>query len=581
MSHVAAANRYIADVLSGEQPTCKWTRLACERQVRDLARQKEKGWPFRFDKARAERACRFMELQRHIKGEWAGQPVLLEPWQSFIYTTVFGWVVKAGPKKGARRFRQAYTEIPKKQGKSLMGSQVGLYLFAADREDGPEVYSAATTRDQAKIVWSTARLMCKQSSSMCKALGISIGAHALSIERTAGTFQALSADADNIEGKNPHGAIVDELHAHSTRLVLDNLLTAQGARRQPLMWIITTAGFNRHGVGYEQNSLARKVLEGTIADETLFAIIYTIDEGDDPFSEVAQRKANPNFEVSVSAEFLASQARLALQSSQFLPSYLTKHLDVWTTTDQALFDMHAWNTKCQDKSLSIEQFEGQEVHIGLDLASKTDLAAKVRLFQRQIEGVTHYYVFGIWYLPRAVVDDPRNSHYAGWEADGRLTVTDGDTIDMATIKRELFEDGTTFRVREIAYDPWQATQLAQELQAERVSVVEYRQNVANFSEPTKTLAALILDGRIHHNGDPALAWMMSNVVGHYDAKDNVYPRKEKPQDKIDGAIGLIMALGRILVRESPRSVYETRGLRVLIKSQSFRVDPKADDDLEW
>lgn len=560
--HVVAAEQYCQGVLAGLIPVCVWVRLAVERQRRDLERARtDPSWPYRFDAELAERVCDFVELMPHIKGPLARLPpddpnrlLKLEPWQCFALVVVYGWVHRAGKLAGKRRFRQAYLEVPRGNGKSALLSALGLYALAADGEAGAEVYSAATTRDQAKIVFGAARRMAMKSRGLLRELGVAVHVHAITRERTASTFQPLSAEDHTLEGLNVHFVAIDELHAHRTRSVYDVIETGSGKRDQPLMWVITTSGTNRAGICYEVRTYLTKILQQLAADETVFGLIYSIDDADDWTLEETWRKANPNWNVSVDPAHVARLAAKAMQMPSAQPTFLTKHLDVWVNADSSWMDMRAWD-RCTVPKLSVEDFKGEPCKIGLDLASKTDLAAKVKVFKRQQDGVDHFYAFGTYYLPQAAIDEARNAQYAGWEIEGRLVVTPGDVIDMDQIELDLLEDAKQGPI-ELAYDPWQATQLAQHLQANGVPTIEYRNTVANFSAPMKEIDALVRTERWHHDGDPALAWMISNVVCHMDAKENIYPRKERPENKIDGPVAAIMAMGRHLVDNAGRSFWD-------------------------
>ncbi len=545
--YVAIANGYIDDVLSGEIPACNWVRLACERQRRDLERT---DWCWRFDEARAAHVARFIELLPHVKGEWArGRgTIVLSAWQCFVLTTVFGWVNEAGH----RRFKKAYTEIPRKNAKSTLSSGVGLYLLTADDEPGAEVYSAATTRDQAKIVWGDARSMTIASPLFRRRFGVETGAHSIFVPGENASFKPLSRDqGGNLDGLNLHGGIVDEFHGHKDRAIWDVLVTAMGARSQPLLWAITTAGFDRAGICYEERSYVLKILGGVIEDEEYFAIVYTIDTDDDWADPACWQKANPNWGVSVKPEAIEREARKALQMASAQNNFLTKHLNVWVNADTAWMEMRAWDA-CADESLSLDDFAGEECILALDLASKVDIADKVRMFLR--DGI--YYVFADHYLPERAVEMASNSQYDGWRRDGWLTVTDGEVTDYDVIEDGVREDCVRFDVRDVAYDPFQATQLCGHLLAESVPMIEVRPTVLNFSEPMKQLEALVLSGKLRHNGDPVLAWMVSNTVCHRDAKDNIYPRKERPENKIDGVVAMIMCLARHLVSATREPEYQ-------------------------
>ena len=544
-------------------PACKWVRLACKRQLDDLARAE---WAYRFDVSKAERACRFIEHLPHIKGVKAGQPFILEPWQCWIITTLFGWVHATGPRAGRRRYRRSYKEIPRGNGKSAMSAGVGLYLLSADGEGGAEVYSAATSRDQAKAIFETAQAMVRRAPEFAQTLGIDAGQgqfrNNIFVERTVSKFEALSADAHTLDGLNIHGGLIDELHAHKTRAVHDVIETGTGKRDQSLLWEITTAGSDRSGICYEIRGYTIKVLSGVVVDESHFGVIYTIDDEDEWHDEASWRKANPNWGVSVMPEVVGQLAHKAMQMPSAQNNFKTKHLNVWVNADVAWMDMGAWD-RCGDSRLEVSQFAKEPCFDGLDLASKVDIAAKMRLFTRNVEGIQHFYAFGEYYLPEAAVEDGRNSQYQGWALEGRLKTTPGEVLDFGLIEQELLEDQAQFDLREVPYDPWQATQLAQRMTERGLPMVEYRNIVANFSAPMKELEALVRSGRFHHNGDPILAWMVSNVVCHMDAKENIYPRKERAENKIDGVIALLSALGRAMHAVPGGSVYDTRGILTL------------------
>ena len=545
----ALALRYAKDVVAGKIPAGRFVKAACKRQIEDLKRWKAKGAAYRFDTARANKVCRFIELLPHIKGPKAGEPIVLEPWQVFILTTVFGWV-KAD---GSRRFRRVYIEVPRGNGKSALSSGVGLYMLCGDGEGGAEVYSFATTRDQAKIVFGDAQNMARRTPGLRTHFGVDVNAHNINVLRTASKFEALSAEGSTLDGLNTHFACVDELHAHKTRAVYDVVETSIGKRTQSLLWVITTAGSNRAGICYEVRGFVIKVLAGVAKDESQFGIVFGLDEEDDWTTEEALIKANPNWGISVMPEVLLPLQAKAMTMPSAANNFKTKHLNEWVNADTAWMDMRAWDA-CKDPTLDPEQFVGEPTYVALDLASKVDIAAKVALHERTIEGKAHYFVFGQYYLPRDTVERGENSQYQGWEHMGLLTVTDGAVIDFDVIEQDLLADCSRFEVREVPYDPFQATQLSTRMAAQGVPMVEMRPTVLNFSEPMKQLEALVLQGRLHHNGDPVLAWMMSNVVAHMDAKDNIYPRKERPENKIDGVVALIMALGRALANEQQEEV---------------------------
>lgn len=535
--YLGIARKYAQNVLSGKILACKWVKLACKRQEEDLKKFAKRGL-YEWNETEARRVCQFVELLTHTKGELAGQRVVLEPWQIFILTTVFGWRRRAD---GGRRFRRVYIEVPRGSGKSTLSSGVALYCLLADHEPGAEVYSFATTRDQAKIVFGDAKVMAEHNPALRERFGLQVLANALYVPSTNSTFQAKSAEGSTLDGLNTHLAVVDELHAHKTRAVYDVVETSLGKRRSSLLWCITTAGFDTSGICYEARMMCTKVLSRLADDETQFAIIYTIDDGDDWSSMEALEKANPNWGVSVRPEVITS----LLQKAKTLPSainnFKTKHLDVWCSARSAWLDMRAWK-RCETTGLELSDFEGQPCFIGLDIGSKSDLTVKTYLFPFEEDGKDKYALFCECWLPSKAIETSTNSQYSGWVRSGYIQETDGAMTDLNVIEESIREDLSRFDVQTVTYDPWQATQIATSLSDEGAPMLECRFTVQNVSDPMKTLEALVIDGRIVHDGNPVMAWMMGNVEARIDAKDNIFPRKERHENKIDGAVAAILAL---------------------------------------
>lgn len=540
--HVQAAEGYVRDVLAGRVPTCKWTRLTCERHVRDKRLARTKAFPYRFDAAQAERVCRFVELLPHIKGRWAVRDpkkptahlVRLEPAQCFWTVSLFGWVKKRG---GKRRFRKASIYLPRKNGKSTWASGIGHWMAWKDGEPGAEVYSGATTEKQAWEVFGPARKMALAEPQMVEGLGITVNAQNMVRLKDGSKFEPIIGKPG--DGASPHCSITDEYHEHDTSDQYDTMLTGMGAREQPLALVISTAGDNLAGPCYDDWLTVQKILEGALIDESHFGIIYTCDDEDDWTGELALRKANPNYSVSVSSEFLQQQQRDAISNARKQGVFKTKHLNIWVQARGAYFNMQRWDEGA-DPSLKLEQFSGRECHIGLDLSSKIDIAACELLFELERDIFVR---FGKYYLPDETVQQPENQHYRAWAKEDWITVTEGNIIDFNVILEDLKSFASLFQIAGIAYDPYQATMLVTELQQEGMACVEYRPTVLNFSDPMKRLDALVRNRAMKHNGDPVMKWMMSNVVAKSDAKDNVYPRKDRPENKIDGPVALISALG--------------------------------------
>jgi phage terminase large subunit-like protein len=536
--------QYCQAVLEGTRPANKWEIRAVERHLADLERFTD--GRFYFDLAAANRAIDFVESLPHIKGEWARRKELLklEPWQCFIIGVFFGWKRA----DGFRRFRTFYGEVARKNAKSTCTSAIMLYALAADGEAGAECYSAATTRDQARIVFRDAQAMAKRDPDLREALGVSVGAHSIHVLETSSRAEALSAEGNTLDGLNIHFAGIDEFHAHPTRDVWEVIETATGARRQPIIWIITTAGGNRSGVCYEIRTYLTKILDGIegFADETFFGIIYTIDEGDDWTDPASWVKANPNFGVSVMPDDLERKARKAQALPGAQPGFLTKHLNVWVSSDSAFFDMRRFDA-CRVDGLTLDQFKGQKCWIGLDLASRIDIAVAAIIFQHG----AGWAAFVRCYLPEDTIDESGNSQYKGWVRAGHLQATDGAEIDYEVIKADLIEWQSDFQVEALHYDPWQAHQLAHELTDLGFPALECRMNASALSEPMKDMQGAVQSGRFAHDGNPLLAWAVSNVEAHEDAKGNVYPRKARVENKIDPVVAVLMARSAMMRAPAP------------------------------
>lgn len=529
--YVGIAEKYARDVISGKIVACHWVKQACLRQLDDLAN----GVPgFQFSVAFASRACVFIEHLRHIKGALAGTRIILEPWQIFILTTVFGWV--DGEKK--RRFRHVYIEVPRGNGKSALSSGVALYALAADGEGGAECYTFATTRDQARIVFDTSKAMVSMSPDLAREFGLTKQAHSVTVMKSGSVLMPKSAEGSTLDGLNTHIAVIDELHAHKTRELYDVVVTSLGKRRQPLLWVITTAGFDNAGICYEVRTMVTRVLDRTVIDDAQFGIIYTIDPDDDWRTEAALKKANPNWGVSVMPAEVMRLQRTAMELPSSQNNFKTKHLDVWCSASAAWMDSNAW-AACEDTGLDLADFEGCPCWIGLDLAAKNDITAKVRLFPYK-DG---FAVFAEYYLPKISIEKATNSQYSGWEIEGRLTATDGAMTDMKVVEEGLREDLSRFDVQAIGFDPWNALSLSTSLANDGAPMVEYRNTVEKFSDPMKRVEAMVQGGKLRHGDDPVMRWMMGNVVAKRDAKDNIFPRKERYENKIDGVVALIMAVG--------------------------------------
>lgn len=771
MGVIDKAREYSAGVLSGATPAGPHVRAACRRQERDLKKQTRKTFPYRFDIGLAERVCKFIELMPHTKGEWAatGDLIELQPWQCFVLTTLFGWVRK---NSGMRRFREAYLEVPRKNGKSIFAAGIGLYLFVADNEFGAEVYSGATTEKQAWEVFRPAKLMAERADGFTDNFGVQVNAKTLSRASDMSRFEPVIGKPG--DGASPNCALIDEYHEHQTPDLYETMLTGMGARKQPLALIITTAGSNVGGPCYQKRDDVIKVLSGVYESDDVFGIIYGLDDGnhdiviqssksirrmdelcknrcatttqiaryvyeacacfvmidgeektelgsalttqtdqpgqrvcvghatnnncstatqntkrnrlpkekngqtkiltnvgpqsingdlsqkakkylkiigesvntdysqkstragttsraddaqfvesttkastltiatildfledssvinaipesdfleikrkiynahsttcavrnlklnadgtltecrppDDWTTEEALRKANPNYDVSVSAEFLISQQKKAMQSPALQNAFRTKHLNQWVAARSAFFN--ALEVERCSEDLNVTDFANETCWIGIDLASKVDITARVMLFKRE----EHWFAFPKFFIPADTANDEANRMYLAWADGGYIDLTPGSMIDFDYIEEDLRNCAAGHSVKEVPFDPWNASQMAVRMANEGLTMVEYRATVQNFSEPMKQLQALMKAGRFHYQTNPIMTWMFTNVVALLDAKDNVYPRKEFERNKIDGVIALLSALGRALNAgdDDAGSVYDGRGVLTL------------------
>ena len=540
--YVERAAAYMQAVASAAAPACKWARLAVQRQLDDLARAPSADWPWVFDKERAERPCHFIELLPHIKGKWAkeGRNIHLEGWQAFIITTIFGWVHRD---TGLRRFREAYIEVPRKNAKSTISSGIALYMLAADGEQGADVYSAATTRDQARIVFDDAKAMAQRSPGLRDYCGVAILQHALTVAATASRFAPLAAEGSTLDGLNVHFAVIDELHAHKTRAVYDVIDTARGAREQAMLWIITTAGTDRSGICHERRTHVTKVLENVLPDPSLFGIIYTLDDDDDPFDRRNWAKANPNWGISVLPDDMEAAARKAEAMPSALNNFLTKRLNVWVSGESPWMDMRTWD-KCGDATLrDLTTYHGAKAWIGLDLAQKKDFAALCIVFQREDQ----WAVCTRLYLNELAIQESGNAHLSGWARQGYVHVTDGDLTDFDVVAEHLRQFCRDFDVQEVAFDPALSMYFAGKLIEEGLPLVEIAQRAMFFTQPLLQVENMVLEGTLRHDANPVMTWMVSNLVVKVSKFNELRaPTKERPENKIDGPIAMLMALGRAL-----------------------------------
>jgi phage terminase large subunit-like protein len=533
----------------------RYTWLACERHLRDLEHGHERGLSFNEKVAGA--AVRFYSFLTHNKGRWAGQPLTLEPWQQFIIASLFGWKRA----DGTRRFRESYTEVARKNGKSTLGSGVGLQLLAADGEPGAEIYTAATKKEQARIVFTDAQNMARKSVALSRT--IRVQQHSIFAPATLSKMVPMSADAKTEDGLNPHGIIIDEYHAHPNDELYAVLKSATGARSQPLLSIITTAGFNRLGPCAQLRKACIGLLEELHHDDAYFTIIFSLDEGDEWGDESCWQKANPNLGVSVSLDYLREQYRAAERTPSLQVNFKTKHLNLWTDASAVWLPQEIWQQGAQG-TLPIGLL-GRKAWGGLDLASVRDLTALVFVFPKAGDA---FDVRCWFWIPEEAVEERTQKDglpYRQWVEEGYLLTTPGNVTDYNFIKAMVVTLCEQYQVQMIEYDRFNASQLVIDLTDEGVPMQPFGQGFVSMSAPTKELEKLALEGKLHHYGNPVLAWMCGNVELKRDAAGNIKIDKGKSKEKVDGMVALAMALGGYLSGEADSGfIYEDgRDLLVL------------------
>lgn len=555
------ATDYARKVTGGKVVACRFVIQACRRHLSDLKESKKRSFPYRFDVEKASRPILFCQFVKHYKGKWRGQVFKPEPWQCFILGSLFGWVHK---KTGLRRFRNAYAEVPRKNGKTFLAAAVALFMLLADKEGGAEVYAAATKKDQARLVWNDVWKIIKADPFLRGVLHQRY--FRIEHDDTDSKFEALGSDSETLDGLNPHCTVKDELHAWPNRDLWDVISDAYGSRDQPLDFSITTAGNNPEGICYEVREHCLKILDPDQSDyrmESQFAYIATLDEGDEWDDPKAWAKANPNLGVSKSVEYLEQEVHTALLTPGKANAVKNKQLNVWTSAAEAWLDSKKW--RACGGAVDVERLRGHRCFGGLDLASKTDMAASVLLFPPG--PYDEWAVLCNFYLPQDNIGERSKKTRAPlelWAQAGSLTLTPGEIIDFGFIFQDCRRLADEFELISTGFDPWNAYQLATDLTEEGLEMVEMRQGFATLSAPCKELEALVVGEKLRHGGNPVLAWMASNVVIRMDANENYAPDKKKSRQKIDGIVALIMALGRAMQDgDEGGSIYDERGALVM------------------
>lgn len=519
-----------------------------------------------FDTAAADRALALFERHLvHVKGEWAGTPLKLMPWMvDRIVRPLFGTLRTAD---GLRRYRNVYVGVPRKNAKSTLAAGVGVKLLAADSEPGAEVYSAAADRDQASIVFDMAKTMVDASPSLSRRL--QVFRRSITHPRSASFFKVISADAATKHGYNAHGVIVDELHAHKSAELFDVLTTAQGSRRQPVVFIITTAGWDRLSVCYREYSYAKRVAAGELEDDTTLPVIFEAPADADWKDPDVWAACNPGLGISVKLDYLQAAFRKASESPQRQNVFRRLHLDQWTEQLDRWIDTDVWKENRGPDTIDLDAVaDDVEAFGGLDLAATTDVVAWVLAFALPdcVLLLPRFFVPEETIVRRSQAD---RVPYDRWRDAGWIIATPGNAVDYERVRKQVNEDAQRFRIRQIGYDPWNASQLAMQLLGDGVAshptdpLVAVRQGFGSMAGPSRMFEQLMLDRRLAHQGNPVLTWMASNVAVDEDAQGNVKPNKRRSSEKIDGIVAAIIAVGRLMVTESGSAYDSGQGLLIL------------------
>ena len=544
--------QYIEDVLTGKQNVGRLTRLSIDRSIRD---RNCKDFYYVWDQAKADHAVSFIQMLRHTKGQMAGKPFTLSPFQVYFVSELFGWQRK----DGGRRFRKCYLEIARKNGKTELAAAIAVYCFVCDQEYGAEIYTAATTRDQARIAFETAKVFLKYAKSDSAAINklVSVLKYNFNIPYRNTKFEAVSADADTLDGLNPHCAIIDEYHAHKTSDVLEVMETGMGSRSQPLLCITTTAGFNRESPCYHFRKVCIDILEQRKIDETVFPLIFAMDDDDDWQDQNNWNKANPNLGLTPYMDYMEGQFQKAInEGSAKQIQFLTKNLNVWTSTS-SVWIQQSYITDARYQ-YSADALNGLRCFAGLDLASTRDICAFVLVFPVQ-RGIDKPHIISHFFCPAENVRERSLADgvpYVQWEQDGYLTMTEGNVTDYDFILKHINELSLRYRIEAIAFDRWNASQLVIQLTNDGAKMIPFGQGFVSMSAPTKELEKLFLSSGLTHDANPVMEWMLSNVLLRFDPAGNIKIDKAKSTEKVDGPVAAVMAYAQIMLTEGP-TVYQS------------------------
>jgi phage terminase large subunit-like protein len=543
---VSVAIAYAEDAAQGKPQFNKWVRLAAKRFLKDLKRAQQPNCLFRWSAKKANHACWWIEQLPHVEGTWdKGQFIVLEPAQVFFLCQIFGFRRASG----ARRYQTAVYAVARKNAKSTLAAGILLYCLCEENELGPQVISAATTAKQARIVWEVAKKMVDKLPELQEAYNLETFANSIVSYDVGGNFRPINSKASTQDGLNPSALCFDELHAHKTRDLYDVLRSASGARRNPLFLYCTTEGHETAGPWPEVRKFLFDVLQGTVEADHFLGVYYGIDDEDDEFDESKWVKANPLLGVSVTLDTLRQEATEAKHQPGQMAEFKTKRLNRPSAVIKGWIDIIAWN-RC-NKEFDLKAMEKLQCWGAFDLASTGDMNAW-RLVWRDAD---MWYTWGRSWVPADAVQQrtTRGSvRYEPWVQSGHLKVTEGNVADYNIIESEIKADFERFNPAQIAYDPWNAQQMVNNLLEHKLPLIMFKQGPQSYHPAMQELERIYLAGKLCHSGDPVLKWHASNIVARRDVNSNMAPHKEKSAGKIDQMVALLMAIGIALGNEDRR-----------------------------
>ena len=542
---------YADAIVSGSVPACETIRLACERWNNDWERD-----DLYFDESAFGKVYRLATNLQHFKGDQAGKFIKLEDWQLFILANIFGWKRKD---TRTRRYTYADVFVPRKNGKTTLAAIIALYLELFDGEAGAEVYAAAVDKEQAKICFGTAQELIKKSPF---APMVEVFRGSIVVPSSASVFKPLSKETKNKDGLNPHGAVCDERHAWATNEIYEVIKTGMGARRQPLVFSISTAGTDTSLPYYRDIVTLEDVIRGKKEKDNHFIMLYRPDESDKWDDPITWQKVNPNLGVSLSMRYMQEEYEEAkMKGGTTLAAFQTKNLNIWVDAP----DVWIPDDKVQlcTQPYDPDALTGKRCFVGVDLASKKDITAVAFLFPGESPMVSRI----LYFVPESKVAEVEDRvDYRRWQQDGWLVVTPGDTLDEDWFVDYILKEFDRYDVQVIAYDPWGMWNITQKFGRYQGKLDEYRQDIRNMSVPTKELESMILQRRLTFGSDPVIRWMLGNVALYVDPNANVKLNKARSRNKIDGVVALVNAIGGYLSSESKptnREIYTDHSLRVI------------------